>query len=134
MRHRSAWTTSGHHDPVAWAAATVAPDSTSRRSCGLPFCSLWIDSERNRFCKTHETRWRMQGRPDVEGFISRCLLTGRDRIDFSGLPPLLKLELQYAVQCRVDADQDQLKRAKSGDFYLATSGANELAVDTVATC
>ena len=50
------------------------------------------------------------------------------------LPPLLKLELQYAVQCRVDADQDQLKRAKSGDFYLATSGANELAVDTVATC
>lgn len=103
MRHRSAWTTSGHPDPVAWAAAMVAPDPTGRRSCGLPFCSLWIDSERNRFCKAHETRWRMQGRPDVEGFISRCLLTGRDRIDFSGLPPLLKLELQYAVQCRADA-------------------------------
>jgi len=38
----------------------------------------------------------------VETFIQRCLLAGRDRIDFSGLPPLLKLELQYAVQCRVD--------------------------------
>ena len=38
----------------------------------------------------------------MEAFIDRCLLAGRDRIDFSGLPAQLRLELQYAVQCRVD--------------------------------
>jgi Phage integrase, N-terminal SAM-like domain len=43
-----------------------------------------------------------EGRPDVEGFIAGCLLAGRDRIDFSGLTSLLKLEFRYAVQCRVD--------------------------------
>ncbi len=103
LRHRSAWTTSRHPDPVAWATTAPAADPAGRSSCGLPFCTLWIENGQNRFCKAHETRWRMQGRPDVEGFISRCLLAGRDRIDFSGLAPLLKLELQYAVQCRVDA-------------------------------
>lgn len=101
-RHRSAWNTSRHPDPATWAATAPAADPQGRRICGLPFCSLWIDSEQNLFCKAHETRWRMQGRPQVEAFISRCLLTGRDRIDFSGLPPLLKLEMQYALQCRVD--------------------------------
>ena len=39
------------------------------------------------FCRAHETRWRMQGRPEVEGFIARCLLPGRDRIDFSEQSP-----------------------------------------------
>ena len=102
MRHRSAWTTSGHTDPAVWASTALAADPADRTICGLPFCSLWVDSARNLFCKAHETRWRMQGRPDVEAFIDSCLLRGRARIDFSGLPGQLKLELQYAVQCRAD--------------------------------
>ena len=52
--------------------------------------------------KAHQTRWRAQGYPPQESFIDRCLLAARDRIDFSGLSPLLRLELQYAVQCRAD--------------------------------
>ena len=44
----------------------------------------------------------MQGCPEVEAFIERCLLAGRDRIDYRGLTPQLTLEMQYAVQCRVD--------------------------------
>lgn len=102
MRHRSAWTTSGHTDPAIWAATALAADPAARTVCRLPFCSLWVESSRNLFCKAHETRWRMQGRPEVEEFIDRCLLRGRDRIDFSGLGPQLKLELQYAVQRRAD--------------------------------
>jgi integrase len=35
-------------------------------------------------------------------------LAGRDRIDFSGLASLLKLEMQYAVQCRADQATVQL--------------------------
>jgi integrase len=101
QRHRSAFAASGHPDPATWAVRALAADP-GRESCGLPFCSLWTECEQNLFCKAHETRWRIQGRPEVEAFIDHCLLAGRDRIDFSGLPPLLKLELQYAVQCRVD--------------------------------
>ena len=102
MRHRSAWTASGHADPAIWATTAQAADPAHQTICGLPFCALWIESERNLFCKAHETRWRMQGRPDVDEFIARCLLRGRARINFRGLPPQLKLELQYAVQCRAD--------------------------------
>lgn len=102
MRHRSAWTISGHPDPTTWAVTVLATDPAARTVCRLPFCSLWIESEKHLFCKAHETRWRQLGRPEAEAFISRCLLTGRDRIDFSALPAQLKLEVQYAVQCRVD--------------------------------
>jgi len=102
MRHRSAWTASGHTDPAIWAATALAADPAAATGCRLPFCSLWVESSRNLFCKAHETRWRMQGRPEVEEFIDRCLLRGRDRIDFSGLGPQLRLELQYAVQRRAD--------------------------------
>ncbi|MDQ6641134.1 MAG: site-specific integrase, partial [Actinomycetota bacterium] len=102
MRHRSAWTTSGHPDPALWAATASAADPADRGICALPFCSLWIENRKKLFCKAHQTRWQLQGRPEVEEFISRCLLRGRARIDFSGLPPQLKLELQYAVQCRAD--------------------------------
>lgn len=102
MRHRSAFASSGHPDPAVWAARTSPAEPTGRASCGLPFCSLWIENEHNRFCKAHQTRWRMQGCPEVEAFIERCLLAGRDRIDYRGLTPQLTLEMQYAVQCRVD--------------------------------
>lgn len=102
MRHRAAWATSGHRDPVAWASTVEPMDPAGRTQCRLPFCSLWIQSERNVFCKAHETRWRQQGRPDIEEFIARCLVRGKARIDFGGLSAQLKLELQYAVQCRAD--------------------------------
>ena len=84
MRHRSAFASSGHPDPAVWAARTSPAEPTGRASCGLPFCSLWIENEHNRFCKAHQTRWRMQGCPEVEAFIERCLLAGRDRIDYRG--------------------------------------------------
>jgi hypothetical protein len=102
IRHRSTWTASGRPDPAIWAITAPAADPAERAICGLPFCTLWIESKRNLFCKTRETRWRMQGRPDVEEFISQCLLRGRARIDFRGLPPQLTLELQYAVQRRAE--------------------------------
>jgi len=47
MRHRSAWATSGDPDPAVWASTALAADPADRMICRLPFCSLWIDSERN---------------------------------------------------------------------------------------
>jgi hypothetical protein len=54
------------------------------------------------FCKSHHTRWCHKGRPDLEEFITECERLGTAYLDFRGLPPGLKLELQYAVQCRHD--------------------------------
>src|SRR5262249_156404 len=56
------------------------------------------------FCKAHETRWRQLGCPGAEEFTDHCLLRGKARIDFRALPPQLRLELQYGVQCRRDQE------------------------------
>jgi hypothetical protein len=42
------------------------------------------------------------GRPDSAEYIAYCLQRGKARIDFRGLTPQLKLEMQYVVQCRHD--------------------------------
>lgn len=123
MRHRNAWTTSGHPDPAAWATSAPAVDQAGRKACALPFCSLWIEHEQNMFCKAHQTRWRAQGSPGAESFIERCLMAGRDRIDFTGLPPLLKLELQYAVQCRADQATITLPASVANWAIRQTHGA-----------
>ena len=101
MRHRDRWSHSGHPDPVAWAATVAAVVDSDHEQCGLPFCALWVHGD-NLFCKAHQTRWRQLGRPAVDDFITHCLNRGKARINFRGLTPQLKLEFQYAVQCRFD--------------------------------
>lgn len=101
MRHRDRWSHSGNPDPVTWAAAVPAVVDADHGQCRLPFCTLWVHG-RNLFCKAHQTRWRQLGRPAVDDFITHCLNRGKARIDFRGMTPQLKLEFQYAVQCRFD--------------------------------
>jgi integrase len=101
-RHRPAWEQSGCPDPAAWAAGTAPPAAQPRAECLLPFCTLWTENAARRFCKAHDTRWRQLGSPEPGEFIEHCLLRGRARIDFRGLPAQLRLEMQYAVQCRAD--------------------------------
>ena len=102
MRHRSAWEHAGCPDPAAWAARAEPPAAQPRAECLLPFCTLWPENEAHQFCKAHDTRWRQLGSPDPGEFTEHCLLRGRARIDFRGLPAQLRLEMQYAVQCRAD--------------------------------
>ena len=74
-------------------------------AAGVPAAVLHaVDRERPQpvLQVPHQTRWRQLGRPEVEDFIAHCLLRGRARIDFRGLAPQLRLEFQYAVQCRHD--------------------------------
>jgi integrase len=101
-RHRDKWERAGHPDSVAWAATRVVADTTGHNECTLPFCTLWTENGEHVFCKSHTTRWRSAGSPDVDAFITSCLEHGRPVIDFRDLPPQLKLELQYAVQRRHD--------------------------------
>ena len=101
-RHRSAWTTAGQPDPVAWAAAVPAVSAQGRSECQLSFCQVWVENTGRAFCKSHHTRWHQLGRPDHDQYIAHCLLRGKARIDFRDLGPQLKLEFQYATQCRHD--------------------------------
>ncbi|MGI9008001.1 MAG: tyrosine-type recombinase/integrase [Streptosporangiaceae bacterium] len=114
MRHRSAWQRAGQPDPADWAARAPVPAPRPRTECRLPFCTLWPENDRHLFCKAHETRWRQLGCPDVEEFIAHCQLRGKARIDFRGLAPQLKLELQYAVQCRRDRETITLPPQRAG--------------------
>lgn len=102
LRHRDAWTRRGEPDPALWAAAVPAVSSQGRTECALPFCQVWAENSRQIFCKSHRTRWHQLGRPEVEQYIEHCLLRGKARVDFRGLAPQLKLEFQYAIQCRHD--------------------------------
>jgi integrase len=104
MRHRSAWEHAGLPDPAAWAARAEPPAAQPRAECLLPFCELWTENAGHQFCKAHDTRWRQLGSPEPGEFIEHCLLRGKARIDFRGLPPQLRLEIQYAVQCRRDQE------------------------------
>jgi len=61
-------------------------------------------------CETHWFRWKAAGRPETADFIATALpradraesLRG-ESFDFRGLPPRLKIELQFALQRRHDA-------------------------------
>lgn len=102
-RHRDKWQRAGRPDPLTWAASAPPLRSGSRKECRLSFCTLWTERTGNVFCKGHMTRWRNVGFPDLAEFIAGCERYGKMATDFRGLAPQLKLELQYAVQCRHDA-------------------------------
>ncbi|MDQ3422667.1 MAG: site-specific integrase [Actinomycetota bacterium] len=102
MRHRSTWTSSKEPDPARWAGTVPAVSAVGRTECQLPFCDVWAENDKHLFCKSHHTRWHQLGRPDPEQYQAHCLLRGKARIDFRPLAGQLKLEFQYAVQCRHD--------------------------------
>ncbi|MEU4580459.1 tyrosine-type recombinase/integrase [Nonomuraea sp. NPDC023979] len=100
-RHRDRWQRSGQPDPAAWAATVPAVQAAGQAECRLSFCSLWAESNLG-LCKSHRTRRKDLASLDIEEFIAECERHGKAFIDFRGLSPQLKLELQYAVQTRHD--------------------------------
>jgi integrase len=101
-RHRTAWTRDGQPDPGSWAAEAGLLGPSDPQQCGLPFCTVWTENAKTLYCKSHTTRWVQLGRPDDTEYLAHCQQRGTARIDFRGLAPQLKLELQYAVQSRHD--------------------------------
>lgn len=102
QRHRSAWTSAGRPDPETWAGKASPAGPSNPAECLLPFCSLWTENVRQHYCKSHATRWDQLGRPSDADYAAHCQRRGRAYLDFRGLAPQLRLELQYAVQCRHD--------------------------------
>ena len=102
-KHRDRWNRAGKPDLATWDAPDLAPGSTMAAECRLPFCSLWVANPAKIFCTGHDDRWHRHGRPDPGRFIADCELVGTACIDLQDLTPQLKLEIQYALQCRHDA-------------------------------
>ena len=102
-KHRDRWNRAGKPSLATWDAPDLAPDDTAAAECRLPFCSLWAASPAKLFCAGHEDRWQRHGRPDPDRFIADCELVGTACINLRDLGTQLKLEIQYALQCRHDA-------------------------------
>jgi site-specific recombinase XerD len=102
-RHRDRWDRAGRPDVVTWEAPELAAPGTWPAECRLPFCSLWAENPAKIFCHSHDDRWQRHGRPDPGRFIVDCELAGTAHIDLRDLTPQLRMEFQYALQCRHDA-------------------------------
>ena len=106
VRHQGFWERSGNPDRDAWLAALAPVDDPDHPVCALSYCTLWTQG-RSLFCVNHRSRWEAVGRPDIDEFIVLCESYGDDRFDFRscGDRRQLKLEMQYALQCRHDERQ-----------------------------
>jgi integrase len=103
--HFQRWARSGRPDLDTWLSEppTVKQPAAGAR-CWIAHCELWPQAT-TPFCHSHAATWRVNGRPDVEVF-SHGFLPVANRADetirLDGLGPQLKLEIQYALQCRRD--------------------------------
>ncbi len=81
-------------------------------------------------CHNHKSRWYGLGRPDLEDFVRRCETSGDDRFDFAPLRHThqLRLELQYALQCRHDERRSNTTRSTVAPVIrlAAASGVDSL--------
>ncbi|MET0414531.1 MAG: hypothetical protein ABW022_00730, partial [Actinoplanes sp.] len=102
-KHCGYWKRAGQPDLSAWEAPDLTPENLAQAGCRLPFCDLWVESRKKLFCEGHYVRWLRHGRPDLERFVTDCELVGTAHIDLRALAPQLRLEFQYAMQCRYDA-------------------------------
>lgn len=106
LSHKGFWDRAGQPDKTIWLAALPAVETSGRVVCRLSFCTLWMQGK-SPFCLNHRSRWSAVGRPEIEEFVRRCESSGDDQFDFRPLAstPQLRLEMQYAVQCRHDERQ-----------------------------
>jgi integrase len=95
-------------------------------TCLVPGCGLWARRD-GALCHAHARAWTRQGRPDVREFAaghgdeSRL---NRDRIGLRALGPQMRLEWQYALQCRSDAGQEKVSPMEAQRAVNITAAAD----------
>lgn len=109
--HYAQWTAGGGSgSPTSnWATSTISTTDTATgrdpRVCLLPGCELWA-SFGDGFCVSHQGRLnafrRRTGIRDPDAFLAAAALAERPHVDVTGLPPQLKLEVQYVLQAFLD--------------------------------
>ncbi len=105
-KHSQGWDRAGRPPVELWKPKVAG---TPEAVCGVPGCAMWAELDGGR-CRPHHARWRQQGRPPRAEFVAHCVSYGEDSFgedsfDFRSLSPRLRLEIGYALQCRVDANR-----------------------------
>ena len=122
-KHSRAWDKAGRPAMQRWQPPIASPAAV----CAVPGCVLWAELDAG-WCHSHHTRWRQRGRPPAAEFIVYCASYGEDRFDLRALPAHLRREIQYALQCRVDANRTRTtpRSIKPLLDHLAASGVETL--------
>ncbi len=129
--HLSRWRRAGRPDLTGWLAAAQAADSP-RADCLVPGCILWAQPAWS-LCRSHGRAWIYHGRPEIASYLARFEdrdpdVPAHENIDLRGLPSHLKLEMQYALQCR--RDEQTLKTpadpVRGVVLFLKASGITSL--------
>jgi integrase len=114
-RHARHWIKAGRPEIDGWLDALPAGLAGAGRSreCAVPGCPVRAQPE-GTLCRVHQRQWIRHGRPRMDEWLARTAglrpgLPAHEQIDLRGLPPVLKLELQYALQRRRD---DQTVRVR----------------------
>jgi integrase len=71
-------------------------------TCRIDCCTLWPQAQLP-FCHAHANTWKVNGRPDIAAFAATFAareVTEDETIRLGALSPRLRLEVQYALQCR----------------------------------
>ena len=131
-RHAGAWERAGMPELQSWLDTLPGTGPASPPAdCLAGVCGLWAEPGSD-WCRSHGRTWEQHGRPDAGEFAGRWKagagIPGHERIRFAGLPAHLKLEMQYALQCRHD---ERAGKAVPGVVmmvvrFLAASGASSL--------
>ena len=122
--HSRAWDKAGRPAVNQWTPKLAGAPAAV---CAIPGCALWAELDAG-WCNSHHARWRQRARPPAPEFIAYCASYGEDRFDLRALAPQLRLEIQYALQCRVDANRTNTtpRSIKPLLTHLAASGAGSL--------
>jgi integrase len=110
--HWSRWMRAGYPDVAGWgpAASPVRTGPDAPTLCTIAGCRLWAHPGAP-FCFGHRRRWTRAGLPAPEVFaeqVARDQVPKGERIDLTGLPTQLHLEIAYVLQCRRDEAGVQL--------------------------
>jgi integrase len=130
-RHMNRWLRAGKPDICSWAAgqpAVVA--SAGQAACRIGYCQLWAHPG-SALCYSHRRQWKTQGCPGLDAFISdrdQPAAGEREHADLTALPDRLRLEIQYALQCRHDDNMIKTKptTVRSVIRWVADSGTASL--------
>ena len=101
--HAQRWQRAGRPDIDAWLA-DPPPVKTppAGATCRIDCCTLWPQAQRP-FCHAHASTWKVNGWPDIDAFAATFAereATEDETIRLGALGPRLRLEVQYALQCR----------------------------------
>lgn len=101
--HAQRWERGGRPDLDQWLAGPPeVKQPAAGATCRIGHCELWPEG-RMAFCHSHANTWKVNGRPDIESFAASFAaeVTPADEVVRLGaLSPQLRLEVQYALQCR----------------------------------